>query len=102
MAGLARPREGRAAQEARHGSVGLNSHQLELLRATVDEIIPASDGMPAASEMGAVEYLGRLARQAPSVGKELGKSLTALGDLSVARISGGTSLPCRVRTGWTR
>lgn len=54
----------------------------ETLRAAMDEIIPASDGMPAASEVGGVEYLERVARETPGIRKNLVKMLSALENLS--------------------
>lgn len=57
---------------------GLTQQQQLLLRAVMDEMIPAGDGMPAASEVGGVEYLAELATKAPSLGEELQKSLSAL------------------------
>ena len=53
----------------------------ELLRAAMDEIIPASDGMPSASEAGGLEYLDRVARD-PEIKNALSGSLAALQDLS--------------------
>ena len=50
----------------------------ETLRAAMDEIIPASDGMPAASEAGGVEYLERVARETPRIRKNLVTALSAL------------------------
>ena len=61
---------------------GLGQAQRELLRAAMDQIIPAGDGMPAASEVSGVDYLDRLASQASDIRAELEKSLTALQELS--------------------
>jgi hypothetical protein len=63
-------------------ALGLERRQRELLRAAMDEIIPAGDGMPAASAVGGLEYLDRLARKAPETRKELGNSLAALEEIS--------------------
>ncbi len=54
----------------------------ETLRAAMDEIVPASDGMAAASEVGGVEYLERVARETPGIRKNLVKILSALENLS--------------------
>ncbi len=54
----------------------------ELLRAVMDEIIPAGDNMPAASEVGGVEYLDRLARENRDIYKALASSLSELEELS--------------------
>jgi hypothetical protein len=61
---------------------GLGQAQRELLRAAMDHIVPASDGMPAASTVGGVDYLDRLASQASKVRADLERSLTALQQLS--------------------
>lgn len=64
-----------------HGSPpasSLGQAERELLRAAMDQIIPAADGMPAASEMGGVEYLDRLASQAPDIRVDLEKALAAV------------------------
>ncbi len=69
-------------QEQKPSASGLDAHVRELLRATMDEIIPASDGMQAASEVGGVEYLDRLMSQSPDIRKELEKSLAGVEELS--------------------
>jgi Gluconate 2-dehydrogenase subunit 3 len=61
---------------------GLAQAERELLRAAMDQIIPAGDGMPAASAVGGVDYLDRLASQASDIRAELEKSLAALQELS--------------------
>jgi len=62
---------------------GINSNDREILRAAIDEIIPAGDGMPAASHVGAVEYLDQLARQVPSLGEALRKAVRSLTEMGV-------------------
>jgi Gluconate 2-dehydrogenase subunit 3 len=57
----------------------------EFLRALMDEIIPARDGMPAASQVGGVEYLERVSRQDSQIGAELQHALDALARLSESR-----------------
>jgi gluconate 2-dehydrogenase subunit 3-like protein len=59
-------------------AMGLDLGRGEALRAAMDEIIPAVDGMPAASEVGGVEYLDRLAQESREIKVDLEKSLTAL------------------------
>lgn len=51
----------------------------------MDEIIPASDGMPAASQAGCVEYLDRLVRRSATIKEELRRSLAALEAASAER-----------------
>lgn len=69
------PATGRAA------SPGLDRRQREVLRAAMDEIIPAGDGMPAASEVGGVDYLDRLAGENPGIKNDLEKGLAGLDEL---------------------
>jgi hypothetical protein len=80
VAGLATAKAG-AREKSRDPSRNLSSAQRETLRAAIDEIIPAADGMPAASQVGAVEYLDRQAQTDPSVQKDLAASLAALENL---------------------
>lgn len=53
-----------------------------LLRAAMDEIVPAADGMPSAGEVGGVEYLERVGREDAEAKTQLKKSLGALARLS--------------------
>jgi Gluconate 2-dehydrogenase subunit 3 len=64
---------------------GLEPRERELLRIVLDEIIPATDGMPAATEVGGLEYLDQLTGRDKQVAKDLRNSLSALGDLSQKR-----------------
>ena len=77
-------RDAPAASES--PSPGLESHQREILRAAMDEIIPAGDGMPAASEVDGVEYLERLACEEPLIAVDLRRALEALEELSKTRL----------------
>lgn len=52
------------------------------LRAAMDEIIPAGDGMPSASEAGGEAYLNRLATQDEPFCEQLKKSLSHLQQIS--------------------
>lgn len=52
------------------------------LQAAMDEIVPAADGMPAASQMGGVAYLERVAAADAQVAGEIRTALTALRDHS--------------------
>jgi hypothetical protein len=54
----------------------------DLLRASMDELIPAGDGMPSASEAGGVDYLDGLAGENEQVAKGLRASLSALEEVS--------------------
>jgi len=57
----------------------------ESLRAAMDEIIPARDGMPAASDAGGLDYLERVSRQESQIGADLQQALDALARLSESR-----------------
>jgi Gluconate 2-dehydrogenase subunit 3 len=81
-AGVIVPAEGRESRPAEEDTGVLDAEQRKLLRAAMDEIVPAGDGMPAASEVGGVEYLARIARENPQIKRELQKSLAALAELS--------------------
>jgi hypothetical protein len=63
----------------------LTRHERDLLRNAMDEIIPAGDGMPAASEVGSMGYLDQLTVKYPQVAKELHDSLRDLDALSRTR-----------------
>lgn len=52
------------------------------LRLVMDEIIPATDSMPAASEVGGVDYLARLMGNDPEIAGKLGSSLAAVEKIS--------------------
>lgn len=71
----------------------------ESLRAVMDEIIPAGGGMPAASEVGGIEYLERVARGEPPIAADIEQALGALHQLSESRFQtplGKLSSPQRV------
>ena len=59
----------------------LNAGERALLQNAMDEIIPAGDGMPAASEVGSMAYLDGLTVTYPRVANELHGSLSALDSL---------------------
>lgn len=82
-AGVIMPADAHAGTPSEQEPEPFNTQQRKLLRATMDEIIPASDGMPSASEAGGVDYLTRLAGKNPRIEKELQKSLGALELLSL-------------------
>lgn len=48
------------------------------LRTAMDEIIPAGDGMPSATDAGGIEYLERVMRQEPEVAKAIRRLLAEL------------------------
>ena len=61
----------------------------DLLRAVMDEIIPAADGMPSASGADGVHYLEQLARSEPQIKERLERSLKALEELSTKEFKKG-------------
>jgi len=67
-------------------SAGLRAEERSVLRSAIDLIIPASDGMPAASEVGSLEYLEQLARDHSEVRGELETGVSSLTRLSVASL----------------
>lgn len=54
----------------------------KILNAAMDEIIPAGDGMPAASETGGINYLLKLLEKYPEQAKTLSAGLSTLNNLS--------------------
>jgi hypothetical protein len=60
---------------------GLPQAERELLRAAMDQIIPAGDGMPAASAVGGLDYLDHLSSQDSDIRADLEGNLTALQQL---------------------
>jgi hypothetical protein len=86
-AGFAPAKVVAAPQKEKLSVSGFDEHRRGVLRAAMDEIIPASDGMPAASQVGGVEYLDRLVREIPELKKELQESLAALEEISRKRFS---------------
>jgi Gluconate 2-dehydrogenase subunit 3 len=68
--------------ETRAAAPVFNEHDRAALHAAMDEIVPAVDGMPAASEIGGVEYLERIAAADANVAVEIRNALTALAKCS--------------------
>ena len=71
--------------ETAHGAStsGVDPRLKELLRVTMDTIIPATDGMPSASAVGGVRYLEQLAQSDPLIRIKLEQSLKALDEVSL-------------------
>ena len=61
---------------------GLDQAETDTLRLAIDEIVPAADGMPAASQVGVLEYIGGLVRQDTSLVDALIQALQALETVS--------------------
>ena len=64
--------------EAAPTATALDAPQRALLTAFADEIIPATDGMPSASEMGAAAYLERVAATDPAIAASLRDAVTSI------------------------
>jgi Gluconate 2-dehydrogenase subunit 3 len=65
-------------------SPGFDKRDLQLLRAIMDEIVPAVDHMPAVTSVGGVEYLRFVGQEYPSIQEELKNFLTDLARASQA------------------
>lgn len=75
-------REAMAAKADRSTAGELTAEEWKALSSVMDEIIPADDGMPAASEVGGVEYLQRLCQSLPGLNDDLKQSLTEVDGIS--------------------
>ena len=64
-------------------SSGLDPRLKDLLRAAMDTIIPATDGMPSASSAGGLSYLEKLAHSDSTIKSKLEHSLKALDEVSL-------------------
>lgn len=76
-------KEGQARK--RPVSLRLEAGRRESLQAAIDEIIPAGEGMPAASDAGGLEYLGRVSLREPEFAADIERALDALEGLSEGR-----------------
>jgi hypothetical protein len=90
------------AEEMKQKTAGeLSAAQRATLRAAMDEIIPAVEDMPAASAVGGVEYVARVAREDKAIRQAIGQSLAGLEALSKrlkAKPFTALSRPQRVET----
>lgn len=89
VAGIGSSKPSFGPQSAKTPSFGLSSHERELLRAAMDEIIPPSDGAPSASQVGGVDYLDLLVHQVPELKRRLEKTVAALEEASGKRFGRG-------------
>lgn len=76
-------------QREKKAAPALAANLREVLRAAADEIIPAGDGVPAASEVGTLEYLDGILRQSLSLTREFRSGLPALETISRKRFKKG-------------
>lgn len=77
--------------EEQGSALNLDENAVETLIAIVDEIIPASNGMPAASEVGALNYFALLAAEQRSLPETLQRGVAAVDDLSQERFENSFS-----------
>jgi Gluconate 2-dehydrogenase subunit 3 len=86
MAAVALPKAASAALSKDSASVvSFTQGEEATLSAAVDVIIPAADGMPSATDVGAMDYLARRARELPQVRADLKKAAATLDEVSQAR-----------------
>ena len=76
--GLVPSLRARTRTQEKLSTTDLDETARKSLQVAMDEIIPAVNGMPSASDIGGVEYLDRLARQNSEMRSDLLKSLAAL------------------------
>jgi hypothetical protein len=62
---------------------GFDRNQEDALRAAMDVIIPAEEGMPSASAVGGIRYLERLVNSNPAIKGKLERSFKALDEISL-------------------
>lgn len=74
-----------ASQDKGRVASGLGDRHRKVLLAAMDELIPAGDGMPAASEAGVMEYLTGLVDTMPQLKAQLQKALDQLERISRRR-----------------
>ena len=68
-----------AAPAQRNPSTGtLDESEIRTLKAAIDEIIPASESMPSASEIGGVDYVRKLVEHEPTISGDIRRSLVTL------------------------
>jgi hypothetical protein len=71
--------------DAGPSALGLDRPSTQDLIALLDEIIPASDGMAAASEAGTLPYFELLAASEPKLARTVSESLSTVGALAADR-----------------
>jgi len=83
----------------RSSALGLDAGEARTLLALIDEIIPAADGRPAASEVGTIPYFEALAAADPDLGATLRAAIRQVDEQSHERFGGNLpSLPSESRT----
>jgi Gluconate 2-dehydrogenase subunit 3 len=70
------------SQEQGRPTAALDLPERDVLRIVMDEIIPAGDGMPAASEVGSADYLARLMGGNSQIAERIRGSVAVLEGLS--------------------
>jgi hypothetical protein len=86
-AGMTSVQEESKTQQSTSSPDALEERERDVLRLAMDEIIPAGAAMPAASAVGGMDYLDKLAGRDKEVAKKLRQSLGALEGLSKKRFN---------------
>ena len=71
-----------AFQEAAASEQVFAGAQRDLLKVVVDVLVPSGDGMPAASEIGAVNYIDALSRELPAIKSQVEVGLESIVEIS--------------------
>lgn len=71
-----------AFQEAAASEQVFAGAQRDLLKVVVDVLVPSGDGMPAASEIGAVNYIDALSRELPAIRGQVEEGLESIVEIS--------------------
>jgi Gluconate 2-dehydrogenase subunit 3 len=83
--GFSYTRTNLSSNERALSETGFSQKDREILRAAIDEIIPAGDGMPAAGDVGAIEYLDQLIHEIPNLRQAFEKTLAVVKQISLKR-----------------
>ena len=71
-----------AFQEAAASEQIFAGAQRDVLKAAVDVLVPSGGEMPAASDIGAVNYIDALSRELPSIKSQVEDGLESIGEIS--------------------
>ncbi len=86
IAGVASPLLVTSIEAAGPTVQSINESERTMLKAIVDEIIPAGNGMPSASQVGGVAYIEKLIAQEPGMGHVLTECITTLSNKDFAHL----------------
>lgn len=85
VSGLAPPVLSANSQKEHPLASAFSLHERKLLSAAMDEIIPAADGMPSASDVGGVEYLDHIVGQISDLQMTFQRGMTRLVEIGRRR-----------------